>query len=510
MALAADSEHSIRLSNERRNPRWRCGFKTAITAFLLCLSPATLLAETNAAPLAPASSNRYLFIVETSRQMRPRAHGVFETMKQALDSSLKGQIHQGDFVGIWTFNENVYQDLFPSQRWSQATQLAFAVRLQMLANPDIYLKRGRLEKVVPEMTKVISENENVTIVFVSSGEGVMQGTPFSAQINSAWKEWHDELEGTHMPLLTALLARKGQHTDWLFTPAPRPIVLSELADSKPDDEKETNPAGVILESGIVEKKPAPATIVPEQQVAFSVWALGKTGFVASAKSPQNTPPPNADASTSPAPPPTNFVPVSQPSAIQATNNAPSKPATADIPSPEPAKPTHAPSESAEAQRAQIADNTPVNAPSSKSPLTEVQKPVELAFVTNTPVNIATVPEPPARTVKSAEAPSPMQVAATEPKDITANPQFLAHALTTEEEKRLLDPASPAPRRSFLRENINPLVLMLAAAFGAAYCFRLWFLTNTRVKGNAMSLTHSSKTEAPGEMVRASGGKAATT
>jgi len=509
MALAADSEHSIRLSNERRNSRWRCGFKTAITAFLLCLSPATLLAETNAAPLAPASSNRYLFIVETSRQMRPRAHGVFETMKQALDSSLNGQIHQGDFVGIWTFNENVYQDLFPSQRWSQATQLAFAVRLQMLANPDVYLKRGRFEKVIPEMTKVISENENVTIVFVSSGEGVMQGTPFSAQINSAWKEWHDELEGTHMPLLTALRARKGQHTDWLFTPAPRPIVLAELADFKPDDEKETNPAGVILESGTVAKKSAPTAIVPEQQVAFSVWGLGKTGFVASAKSPQTTPP-NADASASPAPPPTNVVPVSQPSAIRATNNSPSKAVTAEIASSERSKPLPAPTESAEAQKAQIADNAPVNTSNSNGPPTEVQKPVELAFVTNMPVNTTTVPEPPARTVKPAEAPSPMPIAATEPKDITANPQFLAHARTTEEEKRLLDPASPAPRRSFLRENINPLVLMLAAAFGAAYCFRLWFLTNTRVKGNAMSLTHSSKTEAPGEMVRASGGKAATT
>src|ERR1043165_1195230 len=154
----------------------------AVLLLLLCLCPIAPRAQTNDAPIAPHSPNRFLFVIATSRAMRPRARGVFEAVKQALDSNLNGQIHQGDLVGIWTFNDNVYQGLFPSQEWSQATQLAFAVRLQTLANPEIYLKRARLEKVIPEMARVISENENVTIVFVSSGEGVMQGTPFSAQI----------------------------------------------------------------------------------------------------------------------------------------------------------------------------------------------------------------------------------------------------------------------------------------------------------------------------------------
>jgi hypothetical protein len=120
-------------------------FRAAILAMLLLsLHLTSSFAQTNAnTSLQPAS--RYLFVVETSRAMQARASGVFNALKQALDSGLNGQIRQGDVVGIWTFNENVYEGLFPSQKWSQATQLAFAVRLQALQEPETYQKRARLE-----------------------------------------------------------------------------------------------------------------------------------------------------------------------------------------------------------------------------------------------------------------------------------------------------------------------------------------------------------------------------
>src|SRR5262249_44861778 len=105
--------------------------------------------------------------------------------------------------------------------WSQPTQLAFAVRLPTFADPELYQGRALLDKVVPEMLKVVGSGENFTVILISTGEGVMQGTPFDAQINSAWKEWHDELDGIHMPWETVLGAAKGKLTGWIMTPAPR-------------------------------------------------------------------------------------------------------------------------------------------------------------------------------------------------------------------------------------------------------------------------------------------------
>src|SRR5712691_10409111 len=119
--------HGVTMSPHRPST---LALSVAIIATLIAtiLSP-TLSAQTNANPSTTRSINRHLFIVETSRAMQPRARGVFDAIKHALDSSLNGQIHQGDLVGIWSFNEVLYQELFPTQVWSQPTQLAFAVRL---------------------------------------------------------------------------------------------------------------------------------------------------------------------------------------------------------------------------------------------------------------------------------------------------------------------------------------------------------------------------------------------
>ena len=431
-----------------------------IAAGLFCLTSTNLVAQTNAS----APPNRFLFVVETSRAMRPRAAGVFNAMKHALDSSLNGQIRQGDLVGIWTFNESVYQEMFPSQVWSQPTQLAFAVRLPTLANPEIYLKRARLEKVLPEVLKVISESENVTVVFVSSGEGDMQGAPYGAQINSAWKEWHDELEGIHMPLLTALRTRNGQPVDWLLTPAPRPINLPALAaDSKPDDEKETNPRGVVLESGLAPKKAETTALPLEQQVAFSIWALGRTGFVASASNAQGAPASKSDSTGAGTPPPG-----------PTTNEQPAQPS-------------------------EIGENHEHNATQSAATLSKnpsIANPVDLVFETNASVPNSTAHNSTITASKQANTPAvEVPAISTQPRDILTQ-QLAVHARSVNpgKETRAAAPSLPSSRRSFLRKNINPLVLMIVATFGAAYSFRMWFLTNKRLKGRAVSLTHSTKTE----------------
>jgi hypothetical protein len=455
----------------RRHRRKKFVLSVAVAvAVLVSMLSSTLHAQTNASPSTAHSPNRYLFIVETSRAMRPRARGVFNAMKQALDSSLNRQIRQGDLVGIWTFNEGVYQDLFPSQEWSQATQLAFAVRLPTFADPELYQKRSRLDKVVPEILKVMAGSENVTVILVTTGEGVMEGTQFSAQINSAWKDWYDEQEGVHMPLQTVMRAKNGQPTDWSLTPAPRPIELPALAGSKPIEEKKNNPADVVLESGLVTNQPASAGT--EQQVAFSLWALGKTGPMNSTTSPQkiSTPQPKVENSAPPATTSASEVPTNQLSSTATPEHEPSKGA-ADL---------------------------PAGATTSNASPAETGKPVELVFVTNASAQPVGARESPINESTPTATPPPP---ASQIADLPVRQPLVAQARAadpSQEEKPNLGPALATPPRGFLRDNIQPLALMIVAGFGAAYCFRLWLRTNTRPKGNAFSLTRTEPDEQLGQ------------
>jgi hypothetical protein len=64
----------------------------------------------------------------------------------------------------------------------------------------------------------------------------------------------------------------------------------------------------------------------------------------------------------------------------------------------------------------------------------------------------------------------------------------------QEEKHEFGPAVATPPRGFLRENINPLALMVVAGLGAFYCFKMWLRSNARRKGNAFSLTRPGEDE----------------
>src|SRR5262245_19878674 len=71
----------------------------ALVLFLPCATRAAQAAKTN----APASSNRWLFVVETSKSMQPRREAVSKVVQELLSSSMKGQIQPGDTNGVWTF-----------------------------------------------------------------------------------------------------------------------------------------------------------------------------------------------------------------------------------------------------------------------------------------------------------------------------------------------------------------------------------------------------------------------
>src|SRR5436309_11473548 len=85
--------------------RWQNGRGVALRVMTVAILVANLgsadlfgQAGTNA---SSQLGNRYLFVVETSRAMQGRARGIFNAVKQALDSGLSGKIRQGDTVGIW-------------------------------------------------------------------------------------------------------------------------------------------------------------------------------------------------------------------------------------------------------------------------------------------------------------------------------------------------------------------------------------------------------------------------
>src|SRR5436309_8392575 len=180
---------------------------------LLCvgtLSPLRLCAETNSAKASVSSSNRYLFIVDTSRAMKSRADGVVKTVQDLLTSGLGGQLRRGDSLGLWIFNDELYAGRFPLQEWSPAAHRAIGIRVLNFLKDQKYEKRARLDQVLPMVSRVIKASDAITVFLISDGGEKVRGTPFDDQINQVYKLWENDQAKAGLPFVTALRASRGK------------------------------------------------------------------------------------------------------------------------------------------------------------------------------------------------------------------------------------------------------------------------------------------------------------
>jgi hypothetical protein len=207
----------------------RCGL--AAWPFLIWILSASganaqSASPTNAVKL-PLSSNRYLIIVETSRGMGRRTEGTLKAVGD-LFVSMRKQLHRGDTIGVWTYNDQLYAGRFPLQQWTPETHRAIVTRVLNYLKEQPYEKSAKLDSALTVMDKIIKGSSFITVFLVSDGEQPIRGTPFDDNINATYKSWKQEQNKAHMPFVTMLRANKGQITDHSVTSSPWTVELPAL------------------------------------------------------------------------------------------------------------------------------------------------------------------------------------------------------------------------------------------------------------------------------------------
>jgi hypothetical protein len=214
-----------------------------------------------AGPAAPRPQpDRWLLIVDTSAAMERRAKAVEGVAGELLVSGMNGQMHDGDELAIWTFNQELYAGVAPMQTWHAARSNVISGRSTGFLARQIYRDDARLEPVMSAVSNVVADSTNLTVVLLSDGARPLAGTPFDAQINAAWAQHQGALKKTRMPLVTVLRARNGTFighgvsfapwpVEFPAFPAPPPVPVAPVAPRPA-------PAKPIFISG-APKKPEP-------------------------------------------------------------------------------------------------------------------------------------------------------------------------------------------------------------------------------------------------------------
>jgi hypothetical protein len=216
--------------------------------FLAVLAPSLLCGGT-------VSSNRWLFVIETSHSMRSRAEGLSKAVEQMLASRMSGQLLPGDSLGVWTFSDTLSAGKFPLQDWAPGDQVEITQTVLSFLKDQSYGKQARFGQLLPALEGVIRDSHVITVVLVSSGDEPVQGTPFDARINEYYAAWRDQQQKARMPFVIVMRAIDGRMTNCAVSSAPWPVEMPPLPP-------EPQPVKVVEQKAAPPAQLAPPPIVP--------------------------------------------------------------------------------------------------------------------------------------------------------------------------------------------------------------------------------------------------------
>jgi len=170
---------------------------------ILCLLPAKLSAQ---------SSNRWLFIFNTSAEMRDRAKGLQDVTQDLLTTGMHGNMRPGDTIGIWTYDNELRASEAPLMTWSPDVSDSIAQHTLYFLSRHRYAKTAAFGDVLTNMQRVIKISDTITVILISDGSDAVTGTPFDARISAYYKTNFNQQRKEHLPIVTVFRGERGRIT----------------------------------------------------------------------------------------------------------------------------------------------------------------------------------------------------------------------------------------------------------------------------------------------------------
>jgi hypothetical protein len=233
---------------------------------LVVLLPARTVAQ---------SSNRWLLIFNTSAAMRDRVDGVESLTQDLLTTAMHGNLRSGDTIGIWTYDSELRADEAPLLTWSPDAAQTIAQHAMGFLSRHRYEKTAAFGNVLTNMLRVVKNSDVITVILISDGSDIIQGTPFDSDLDAFFKKNYHAQKKTHLPVVTVFRGRHGvlaSHTDNLGPwpadiPAVPPPEVAKAAPPPPAPAPEPKP---VVHYGqpliIIGKKPEPVPAPPPAEV----------------------------------------------------------------------------------------------------------------------------------------------------------------------------------------------------------------------------------------------------
>ena len=170
-------------------------------------------------------ANRFLLLVQASRDSRPQMATVRTCISNLFENRFTKQIHNGDTLGIWTFDEVLHAGNFPMQIWDGEEVEKISKRTDDFLKKQSSSREAKFAAVLPSLHRVVEDSEAITVLIFSDGFQPLQGTPFDSVINRVYLEHREGQRKIGAPFVTVLQARDGKFLHGAVSSAAAPLTL---------------------------------------------------------------------------------------------------------------------------------------------------------------------------------------------------------------------------------------------------------------------------------------------
>jgi hypothetical protein len=291
-----------------QNHKFYCNCARILAVLLAAIF---LVPALRAQPAEPTEPGRFLLVFDTSSDMKKRVDAVQKTLDTMMATSMGGQLHSGDSVGVWTFDQDLHMGEFPLQSWNPDNAATIAAAIGKFVGRQRYVKSTRFGALQPLLNQIVANSERLTVLIFCDGEAEFSGTPFDDGINGIFQQKMEEQKNARQPFVIVLRSQLGRYVACNLGLPPAPVNIPEFP---PLPEPPPPPPPILTNAEPHE----PEAVVPSLIIIGTNWG-GKM------------PPPVTN------PPPTNPAPTNAPAALSAAT--PTNPIVEKITA---ATPTNAP------------------------------------------------------------------------------------------------------------------------------------------------------------------------
>jgi len=219
-----------------------------------------LIPAGRAQSVSQISDSRFLFIFDTSADMKKRLPAVQAEMNELMSTSLSGQLRPGNSFGVWTFDQDLRTGQFPLQHWNPDDAAAMTSGINAFVGKQRYANGTRFNALQPPLDRVIHNSARLTVLIFCDGEDEIKWTPYDAGINQVFQQRLAEQKKTRQPFVLVLRTQFGQYAGCTVNFPPGMVSFPEFPP---------------LPAPAPANPPPPTPVVPPQPVGPPLIIIGR-------------------------------------------------------------------------------------------------------------------------------------------------------------------------------------------------------------------------------------------